>query len=454
MLKKARTVLAAVFFILITLLFLDDSGTMKAFFGWMAKLQFLPAVMAVNVGVVIALILVTLIFGRIYCSVICPMGVLQDVIFGSKTRLLKKAKLQQSFSPEKKVLRYGVLILFIILMVSGLNALAVIIAPYSAYGRIVSSVSHPMMPVALISGILLVVIVALALEGGRTWCNTICPVGTVLSFFSRFALFRPMIDASKCKSCHLCEKQCKSSCIDIKNKKIDYSRCVDCFDCIGNCKFDAMKYRFAYKPVKKEAKEQTKVDTGRRAFMAGTAILAGSAVMKAQEKHLDGGFAEVVPKQNPERAERLTPPGSVSQKDFYTKCTACQLCITQCPNNVLKPSTDLKHLMQPVMSYADGFCRPECTTCSDVCPAGAILPITRQEKTVIHLGLASANAELCISCGHCAVKCPTHAIRMVKGIPSVNENLCIGCGECEFLCPVRPISAITVSGYKVHKRDA
>ena len=455
MLKKARIVFATIFFILITLLFLDHTGTLKAYVGWMAKIQFLPAVLAANTGVVIALILVTLIFGRIYCSVVCPMGVLQDIIFAGKRKAVKKARMQQSYSKEKKVLRYGVLILFIILMVAGVNSVAILIAPYSAYGRIVSSISHPVMPVAAIAAVTLVVIVALALHGGRTWCNTICPVGTILGFFSRFAIFRIMIDTSKCVKCHYCEKRCKASCIDIENQKIDASRCVNCFDCIDNCKLNGLKYGFAYRSKEKTNEEHKKStpDKGRRAFLVGSVILAGTVTAKAQEKHLDGGLAEVLPKTEPERDDRITPPGSRSHKEFYSKCTACQLCITQCPNHVLKPSTDLKHLMQPVMSYTDGYCRPECTVCSDVCPAGAILPITREDKTVTKIGLAKVNPELCISCAHCAVRCPAHAIKMVKGIPAVNESKCIGCGQCENLCPVRPISAIAVSGYKVHKTE-
>lgn len=80
MLRKIRLTLAILFFTLITLLFLDFTGTMHAWFGWMAKIQFLPAVLALNVGVIVLLIALTLVLGRVYCSVICPLGVFQDVI--------------------------------------------------------------------------------------------------------------------------------------------------------------------------------------------------------------------------------------------------------------------------------------------------------------------------------------------------------------------------------------
>jgi len=202
-----------------------------------------------------------------------------------------------------------------------------------------------------------------------------------------------------------------------------------------------------------------KFSGGRRAFVTGAAIVAGTALLKAQEKKVDGGFAEVLPKAVPERDVPLTPPGSKSVKDFYRRCTACQLCVSECPNGVLRPSADLEHLMQPEMGFEKGFCRPECTRCSQLCPAGAIKPIGREEKTAYHVGTARVNLDACLSlkgvhCGNCATKCPTGAITMVeteRGLtPVVAEQICIGCGACEYLCPVRPVSAITVNGREDH----
>ena len=162
-----------------------------------------------------------------------------------------------------------------------------------------------------------------------------------------------------------------------------------------------------------------------------------------------------------EREPRLVPPGAKSVKNFYDHCTACQLCVAACPNGVLRPSTDLEHLLQPQMVYENGFCRPECTACSDVCPAGAILPIQKEAKTLIHIGTAIINAELCLAakgearCGKCASECPMGAIMMLQvgeeRRPVVAEDMCIGCGKCEYLCPARPVSAITVQGIETHR---
>ncbi|MBQ3812700.1 MAG: 4Fe-4S dicluster domain-containing protein [Bacteroidales bacterium] len=503
MLKKLRVALAVVFWVGITLLLLDFTGVLHHYLGWMAKIQFLPAVLALNVGVIVGLVLLTLVFGRVYCSVICPLGVFQDAVSHLGTWGKK-----QPYHHKKELpwLRYGVWVLFVICLLAGIQVVVAFLAPYSAYGRMVQELLQPIYlwgnnllawlaeragsyafyekevwlrsaSTLVIAVVTLVVIVALAFRGGRTYCNDICPVGTTLSFFSRFAMFRPVIDTDKCKHCKACEHHCKASCIAIgkESAQIDYSRCVDCFDCVGACKFDALKYKFAWKKDSSPSAQNDKgvdqndkkADNGRRAFMTGTAVALGAAALKgvearAQEiaKKTDGGFAHVLPKQAPEREVPLTPPGSRSVKDFYRHCTGCQLCVAECPNNVLRPSTDLEHLMQPQMSYEKGFCRPECTRCSELCPAGAIEKITREEKTQYHIGTAQVNPELCLmatgksACGKCSQACPSGAIKLVaygeNRIPAIAEEVCTGCGACEYLCPVRPISAITVNGKYQH----
>ena len=493
MLRKTRITLAIVFYTIITLLFLDFTGTIHTWFGWMAKIQFLPAVLALNLGVIIALILLTVLFGRVYCSVICPLGVMQDIFawFGKKQK-----KNRYTYSPAKNWLRYGMLGVFIVAMVAGFGGLAALIAPYSAYGRIVSNLLAPVwqwannglaylaeradsyafyeteiwiksMPVLIVAAVTLVVLIVLAWRGGRTYCNTICPVGTVLGFISRFSLLKPVIDTDKCVNCNLCSKNCKSSCINIKDHKIDYSRCVACMDCIGKCNKGAIKY--AWVPgccSAKKDKCEKDVDSSRRAFISATAVLATTAAIKAQEKKVDGGLAVIEDKAIPNRKTQIVPPGALSARNFAQHCTACQLCVSACPNGVLRPSTDLEKFMQPEMSYERGYCRPECTKCSEVCPTGAIKLITKEDKSSTQLGHAVWRKKNCIphrdgvQCGNCARHCPTGAIQMIPSVegdphslryPAVNVERCIGCGACENLCPTRPFSAIHVEGHERHK---
>lgn len=159
-------------------------------------------------------------------------------------------------------------------------------------------------------------------------------------------------------------------------------------------------------------------------------------------------------------------PGSLSARNMAQHCTACQLCVSACPNQVLRPSADLRKLMQPEMSYERGYCRPECTKCSEVCPAGAIRPITKADKSSVQIGHAVWVKKNCIpltdgvQCGNCARHCPTGAIQMVPSIPEdkdspkipvINVERCIGCGACENLCPARPFSAIYVEGHERHR---
>lgn len=500
MLRKIRLTLAVLFFVAVTALFLDFTGTIHAWLGWTAKVQFLPALLAANAGVVAMLVLLTLLAGRVYCSVICPLGVMQDIVSWISGRR-KKKKYRFSYSPEVKWLRYGVLGLFVIALIAGVGSFVALLAPYSSYGRIATNLFAPVyrwgnnllayfaeradsyafyetevwlksLPTFLIAAVTFVVLIILAWRNGRTYCNTVCPVGTVLGFFSRFSLFRPVIDAEKCKNCSLCSRGCKAACIDYRNHRIDYSRCVACMDCIDTCKHDALRLEYRRKKTNKTATDKPaqtvtfeQIDTARRSFLSATAVLAATSVVKAQEKKVDGGLAVIEDKKIPVRATPIVPPGAWSARHFARHCTACQLCVSVCPNNVLRPSTEPARLMQPEVSYERGYCRPECTRCSDVCPAGAIRPITIEEKSSTRIGHAVWIRKNCISltdgveCGNCARHCPSGAILMVPSdnddpnsirIPVVNAERCIGCGACENLCSARPFSAIYVEGHTMH----
>ena len=509
MLRKLRVVLAVLFFTLITLLFLDFTGALQGWLGWMASIQFLPAVLALNVAVIVALVILTLLFGRVYCSVICPLGVFQDIVSWLSGRR-KGKKNRFTFKKENKWLRYGVMVLFIVLMVAGLTSVAILLAPYSAWGRIVTALLEPVydwgnnllaaiaehfgsyafyptevylksLPVLIVAIVTLVVVVVLAWKGGRSWCNNICPVGTVLGQLSRFSLFRPTIDTDKCINCGLCGKRCKASCIDTKNHRIDYSRCVACFDCLENCNSGAIKYSLACKKndnkrsvagdvssrehfSASETRHQSNA-SGRRAFLVGTAMIAGAVTVEAKKRKAVEGLARLEDKQMPPRTVIPVPAGSISRKHLYQHCTACQICITQCPNNVLRPSARLATLMQPEMHFDQGFCRIECNRCTQVCPADAIRPVDSiADKSAIQIGHAVVIPDNCVvnrdnvNCGNCARHCPTGAITMVEHadnpklrIPAVNPEQCIGCGACEYHCPARPVSAIYVEGHEVHK---
>lgn len=491
MLKHVRIILAVICFMAITALFVDFTFTAAHGWGWLAKWQFMPAVLSANVMVLAILIAATLIFGRVYCSILCPLGVLQDIISWIRGRSNKRARSRFRYLNNAPWLRITVLALFVASICIGLTHLALFIEPYSAYGRIAGSLIKPVYVevnnlmastqgpddytfyavenylsagAIIVASITFIIIAVLSWINGRIYCNTICPVGTILGYLSRFSWLKPVIDTDKCIKCGSCARKCKASCIDFKNEEIDYTRCVACMDCIGACSKNAISYAHPSKTATKS--ESEKADSGRREFLTISALLAGSAVLHAEEKNVDGGLAKIIDKVKPVRHTPVTPPGSNSHDNFFKKCTACQLCISSCPNGVLRPSSDATHFMQPEVSYERGYCRPECTRCSEVCPTGAITLIDVAEKSSRQIGHAVWVKENCLpyndgtSCGNCARHCPTGAIVMTAlnpddaaspKVPAVNTELCIGCGACENLCPARPFSAIYVEGHERHR---
>ena len=522
MLRRLRIFFAVLFLCAVVLLFVDFTGAAHAWLGWVAKVQFLPALLAANFAVVAFLAVLTLLFGRIYCSVICPLGVFQDAVSYFAGR---KKRNRFSYAPAKTAMRAVFFAAFAVLAVSGLLSVAALIAPYSAFGRMASNFLAPLWALGnnLLSvlsekfdsyafypvevwfkgfGVFAVALATaavvgfLAWRGGRTYCNTVCPVGTLLGVLAKFSLFKPVIDASKCNSCGLCARNCKAKCINSKAHEIDYSRCVDCFDCIGKCRNSAISYsarrapRTAVAPSKpttsngagkktsSSAAEKSKAElagtnnravkigqTGRRGFFAAMFTLASSAVSQAAEKTVDGGLAPLKKRNRPERACAIVPPGARSAANVAEKCTACQLCISACPSHIIVPSAKLSNFMQPELSYERGYCAVDCVECSKVCPAGAILPITPAEKSALQIGRAVWHSSRCIvntdnmPCDNCFRQCPSGAISMVSKdpknpsspkVPVVDEARCIGCGACENLCPARPLAAMCVEGITVH----
>lgn len=504
MLRTLRIIFAILSLLAVTALFVDVTGYAASHWAWMASIQLVPAVLALNLVVVAAIVAATLLFGRIYCSLVCPLGIFQDVInrvsimcSGRKRRKLGKF----GYMPARTLIRLFVLAAFILLLAIGTIAAvctwtASFVEPYSAYGRMATwllrpiavlannaaadvaaehgsyvfasvvpmAVSVPLLSVAVVT---FVVITLFAWTSGRDYCNTICPVGTVLGWMSRRSLLRINIDADKCTACGQCERHCKSSCIDSKSHSVDTSRCVACMDCLGACNRDAIRYSVVKPQPQPAPAETSKTDSTRRAFLVGGTIIAADLAASALGSQGDGGFAPLKKKKSPARVTPLVPPGAKSLRDLASKCTACQLCISNCPNSVLSPSTELSSFMQPVMDYSAGYCRPECTTCSDVCPADAILPIDVATKSSTKIGTAVVDRAICIAaygqkCGKCADSCPAAAIEMVEVTPGrpqpvVDESACIGCGSCEYHCPVGTVAsnrsdraAIHVEGVDTH----
>lgn len=478
MLRITRISAAFIMLFLITFYFVDFAGLLPHKIKLLTTIQFVPALLALNIGVIVVLLLLTLLFGRVYCSVICPLGIWQDVT-ERVAKLFNKRK-RYKFLPAKNILRYGLLGIVTIVFLFGFTLLLSLLEPYSIFGRVASNVFRPaymygnnllagalghfnnyslyVMEIAIrsifsfvVASLSLLIVSFLGYKYGRLYCNTICPVGSLLGLISKFSLFKIKFDESKCNSCGACATKCKSSCINSKDHEVDYSRCVACFNCLPVCKKKALSYTYTFSSSKKESEP----DNSRRAFLAVTgAGLITLPIAKAQSTMNVLNSKKAYKKQNP-----LSPPGSISAKNLQDHCTACHLCVSRCPSHILKPAFTeygLSGMMQPMMSFDKGFCNFDCTVCSNTCPNGAILPLTKEEKHVTQMGRVVYTMKNCIvytdntDCGACSEHCPTQAVMMVPykdglTIPSVNPDICVGCGGCEYVCPAEP-KAINVEG--------
>lgn len=494
--KKIRVIVALIFFLLLTFIFLDFRKLLpEIFYDSVNWLQFIPSLLKFitvisisSLGFIVVLVL-TLLFGRIYCSAICPLGILQDLILWLRKKIKKKYRYK--FSKPVDYLRYPFLALPIIAFLAGTVFFINLLDPFSNFGRILSDLLQPLYiglnnigawilgkmnifllypqeisfagPVLYIFPLfILVLIIWMSLKQGRLYCNTVCPVGTLLGLLSRISLFRIRIIESRCTQCGQCSFACKSTCIRIKDFSVDFSRCVGCFNCISVCPEDAIKYQ----APKRNSTISTEADHGRRKAVSAIGLLlisifGSTRSLKAQDVPQNTKPTEI----EPEKHFAVTPPGSLGIEHFTSTCTACHLCISACPTKVLQPSFleyGLTGLMQPHMDYVTNYCNFDCVICSEVCPSGAILPLSAEAKKTVQIGQVSLILENCVvytdhtACGSCSEHCPTQAVRMVPfmgelTIPEIRPEICVGCGACEHACPTRPFRAIYVDGHYHHQ---
>lgn len=265
-LRIIRILVAAFFLLAVTACFLDFTGTAARWFGWTARLQLMPAALALSL-VAVAILVVTLLCGRVYCSVVCPLGILQDVAIFFRRKAFPFGR--SALPRVRTAVRLAIAAAFFAGGFLGLHF--VWLEPYAIYGRMASSLAAPLVrsgnnqlavwaarhgsyafhtvevvapPLCMVvlSAVLLALILALAAWRGRFWCNAVCPVGTVLGCLSRFSLLKPKIDPAKCVKCRLCEKACKARSIDIANDMIDRTTCVACFACGAVCPKGALTW--------------------------------------------------------------------------------------------------------------------------------------------------------------------------------------------------------------------
>ena len=459
--KNLKTIRIAVALVMFALFFGVGIGVRQL--NAVLVTQFGPGLLSLTsvffvdtLAAVILIAAVTLVFGRIYCSVLCPLGILQDGI--AWLTHWKKWKWSRYRFLDTRPVKYGVFLFVLILGAAGVMLPLVALLPSSNFFTIVSnvflrifstadpetgasagqfSVNPPAAVFAFSLGVFLVV-AAMAAWRGRLYCNTLCPVGAVLSLLGRSPLYRIALSQDMCVSCGMCEAACKGGAIDAKAKSVLAENCVMCFNCIGACKRGGVT-------LEKRPK-MASFSLSRRHFIGATGgVLAGAGAYMLVRK-----LENAMPRPSLEPA---MPPGAGSAKRFHEKCVGCGICIRECEGKVLVPSVGqygLAGFMQPVVDYSRGACVYDCNRCSNVCPPNALLPLSLGKKQRTRIGMASVKADSCVGCGICAEKCPANAVEIVSGADGrkavVSLDRCIGCGVCQNVCPLPDGPAITVSG--------
>lgn len=493
-LKKIRVIVSLVLFVPFSILFIGPWHIIPvSVSNFFVSLQLIPSLTKVLVftglttlGLVFVVGL-TIAFGRIYCSTICPLGTFQDFIIHFEKKIHKKKRFDYKKPPF--LFHYSVLIIVGVFAIAGSMVILNLLEPFSNFGRVLTNLIEPLVVianngVAYILGkfqiysvynipmrgvsisvlaapvIFLGIIVYMSYKHGRLFCNSLCPAGALLGLISRFSLFKIVINENLCNDCGACEKVCKANCIESETKKIDFAACVNCFNCIKSCPTDGVDYIPLL--IKKPVAVKPDYDDSRRIFFKGIVTPAIGLVIPA----IVSGDTTVVNKSGYDESRKhpIVPPGSRSIRHFSNLCTACHLCVSACPTQVLYPSFleyGAAGIFQPKMNYDASYCNYDCVVCSQICPSGAILPVDTASKILIQIGKANFVKKDCVvvdkkkDCAACSEHCPTKAVYMIPyegklKIPELNNDLCVGCGACEHACPTTPRKAIYVTGNSVH----
>jgi ferredoxin len=489
--KKVRVWASLLYLLPVSLLFIDPRNTLPASVAdVITSLQLFPSLIKVfsiiqltAIGLIFVMV-VTVLFGRVYCSILCPLGTLQDIIIFLKRKIRKRTR--YTYIKPNYVFHYSFLGLTLLFIILGNLTLLDLLEPFSNYGRILTNLVEPIVTLfnngmagflgklqiylfydiplrtistSVFSGTLffLAVVTYLSINHGRFFCNTLCPTGAVLSLLSRFTIYKIIVDESTCTECGACEKVCKANCINSKTKQIDFSACIGCFNCIKSCPTDGI----IYTKVNSPNTNTVSVDLNRRFFFQSISFPIIGSIIQTTSKpdSVQSGYWNT--KQNP-----ISPPGSKSIQHFTSYCTACHLCVSECPTQVLYPSLieyGAVGIFQPKMNYDASYCNYECTICGDVCPTGAILPLTVESKKLVQMGKAVFIKDDCVvvakkkDCAACSEHCPTKAVHSVPyegnlKLPELNNDICTGCGGCEHACPTTPRKAIYITSNKVHQQ--
>jgi polyferredoxin len=439
-------------------------------------------------------VLLTVFLGRFFCGWVCPLGTINASIGYFRMRTLKPNRVEGRF-PGLRPAKYYLLVFVLVAALFGWNAAGFLdpisltirslaigynpvlnrmvratleagvslniphVSPaldglYSKMTGTVLAFDQPIFNQSLLIGLIFTVILGLNLLAPRFWCRYLCPLGAMLGIIGwKQIAARVDVSPDKCVSCRKCVVACQGDATPFPPASWASRECLVCYNCREVCPVDAVTIR-----ATAERTGDGNVDLRRRWILASGvgALLAVPAVTAVvQRKRTDPLL--------------IRPPGALPEEEFLRRCVKCGECMKVCLTNGLHPTlteAGLEGLWTPVLVPRLGYCEYNCTLCSQVCPTGAIRPVTVEEKQKIHIGMAFVDKNRCIpyafnrNCIVCEEHCPTpkKAITFIeertvdeKGVgfvlkkPIVSAELCIGCGICENKCPVVDLPAIRVT---------
>ncbi|MCL2484585.1 MAG: 4Fe-4S binding protein [Endomicrobia bacterium] len=344
------------------------------------------------------ILITTVIFGRLYCSTLCPLGLLQEF-----AGLFKKG-----VSGKQKNLPAKYIIAAVVFgtLAGGTAYILRLTEPYTYFG---SAFTLAFLGIIAVIAILIVVFFK-----DRFFCTNICPVGTVLGLISKCSVNKIYIEKETCILCGKCEKICPAGCIDYKEKDITNETCIKCLNCLNICPKQSIKYGFDNKKI-------VEFSPQRRQFMLVASSIAVFAVAakvgKVIKKALYEKFSDVI-----------LPPGALYEERFLNKCLNCNLCVKVCPTRIIKKAD--KNFCAVSIDYSKNFCKFDCVKCTEVCPAGALKRISLEEKQRLRIAMIAPPQEYFEGFDKCMEACPTDALVLTDGNPGFLPLRCIGCGAC------------------------
>jgi polyferredoxin len=421
------------------------------------------------------LLIISLVFGRAWCSWLCPMGTLIDWM---PSRRISKKNLD-----IPRLWRQGKNLTLLIVIFSALlgSLTLIILDPITLLFRSLAAAVLPLLNslllvvdkwlyniesiqpgvawfdtsvrIHILGGtgfylpnltllILFIGVLALNAVRPRAWCRYLCPLGGLLGLVSKISLVRYQIDAGKCISCDRCAVSCPTGAIDpLRNYTADSVECITCLDCVGNCPTHAISF-----PAKVKISKEYQPEKRHFIFSLGLAAV--------------GAFAlRFIPSPNRTVPKLIRPP-SATEESLAEKCIRCGECIKICPTAAIQPANSAsawESTWSPHLQLRHGYCDYSCNACGQACPTGAIAKMSLDEKRKQVIGVAVIDKKRCIpftekkECIVCEEMCPLpqKAIRLKSGEgsaaqPYVDEDLCIGCGICEHQCPLNGDSAIRI----------